>query len=538
MTLRRPLPLDDGTVPSARARRSSGVFVAAALACTSGGCDASPTTTPVSVTLLPTPDVVTFDRGTFRLGASARLAFARSGIDATAEAAMAEELERFAASLRASTGFALPVIDAPARPGDLELRIDGARSAEAYGLDVRPGRVTIEASSPAGLYYATRTLLLAAPIAHAVASPSPEPFAVPAMRIEDAPRFAYRGLMLDVARHFFSVEEVERLIARMAAFKLNHLHLHLSDDQGFRLEIPSYPALVTVGAATEVGGGAGGAYSLADYARIQATAALHHVVIVPEIDVPGHSNAMLASIAALNCDGTTTAPYTGTMVGFSSVCTSGTTALDIVRDILGTVAGETTGPYLHVGGDESAATPPTEYAAFVRAVLDHVRSLGKTPIGWDEIGDITLPPGTVAQHWLHPTSTRAAADQGASILLSPAQHVYLDMRYDLFTPIGQAYLGFVDVDRSYSWDPASFVDGVPESAILGIEAPLWTEFVATEEDVEAMVFPRALGVAERAWAGSPLALDPYLAAVASMAGRLEALGIGYYPSVAVPWTTP
>ncbi len=304
------------------------------------------------------------------------------------------------------------------------------------------------------------------------------------MRISDEPRFAWRGAMLDVARHFFSVDEVKRFIDLAALYKINVLHLHLTDDQGWRIAIDSWPDLTAVGAGTEVGSGRGGFYTRADYAEIVDYAGARFMTVVPEIDVPGHTNAALASYAELNCDGRASVPFTGTEVGFSALCLDKPVTYEFLEDVFGELAAMTPGPYLHIGGDEAQTVADEEYASFTERVQKIVATTGKQSVGWQELATGALETGTVVQYWNTgegPARAVEAVEKGARIVLSPADRVYLDMKYDADTALGYDWAGYVEVEDAYDWDPATLIAGVSEADVLGVEAPLWTE---TLTDIE------------------------------------------------------
>ncbi|HEX5581241.1 MAG TPA: family 20 glycosylhydrolase, partial [Gemmatimonadaceae bacterium] len=236
--------------------------------------------------------------------------------------------------------------------GSVLLRIGGSHGAEGYMVDVTPERVTIEASEPAGLFYGLQTLRQMAPAGVEHKATLWRTVRIPAGRVTDAPRFTWRGAMLDVSRHFLEVDEVKRYIDLMALYKLNRLHLHLSDDQGWRIEIRSWPNLARHGGATEVGGGKGGYYTQAQYSDIVAYAAARHITVVPEIDMPGHTNAALSSYPELNCDGKAPPPYFGVRVGFSALCVEREAVTRFVDDVVRELAPLTPGPWIHLGGDE------------------------------------------------------------------------------------------------------------------------------------------------------------------------------------------
>lgn len=400
---------------------------------------------------------------------------------------------------------------------------------EGYELTVTPAGVTIRANRPAGVFYGVRTLRQLLPAARVdKVGNLPQVANLPTGVIRDYPRFPWRGMMLDVARHFFGVAQVKRLIDLLALYKLNRLHLHLTDDQGWRLMIESWPRLAEVGGSTAVGGDPGGAYTQAEYAELVAYAASRYVDIVPEIDLPGHTNAALASYPELNCDGVAREPYTGSEVGFSSLCIDQEITYRFLDDVIRELAALTPGPFIHVGGDEAFSTLDDAYVRFMARAQEIVQSHGKQMLAWEEAARIELAPGSAVQHW-RSDMARRAVEQGAPVIMSPASYAYLDMKYDDSTPLGLNWAGAISVERAYAWDPATVLPGIPEAAILGVEAPLWTETVRTMDDLEYLVFPRLLGIAEIGW--SPAAerrWDEYRQRLLGHAARLEALGVNFY----------
>ncbi|GAA1004146.1 beta-N-acetylhexosaminidase [Streptomyces thermogriseus] len=444
--------------------------------------------------------------------------------------------------LRPSTGYRLPLTTQG--DGGIRLRLaKGPYGAEGYRLDSGAKGVTITAQEPAGLFHGVQTLRQLLPAAVEKKSVQPGPWLVAGGTIQDRPRYAYRGAMLDVARHFFTVEQVKRYIDQLALYKINKLHLHLSDDQGWRIAIDSWPRLATYGGSTQVGGGPGGYYTKDEYREIVRYAASRHLEVVPEIDMPGHTNAALASYAELNCDGVAPPLYTGTKVGFSSLCVNKEITYDFVDDVIREVAALTPGRYLHIGGDEAHSTSPEDYAAFMDRVQPVVARYGKTVIGWHQLTGANPAKGALAQYWGLDSTSEAekaqvarAARNGTRLILSPADRVYLDMKYTKDTPLGLAWAGHVEVQRSYDWNPGSYLPDVPESAVLGVEAPLWTETLSTSAHLETMAFPRLPGAAELGW--SPAVThdwETYKVRLAAQAPRWDALGIAYYRSPQVPW---
>jgi hexosaminidase len=427
----------------------------------------------------------------------------------------------------------------PANAIALVIDAAAAASPEGYELRVEAGGVTIRAREAAGLFYGVQTLrqLLPAFVEYDAIRPAKDrPVTAPAIRIVDAPRFAWRGAMLDVARHFFGVADVKRFIDLLVVYKINRLHLHLADDQGWRIEIKKWPELTRRGGASEVGGGAGGFYTQDEYAEIVGYAADRFVTIVPEIDMPGHTNAALASYAELNCDGIARQPYTGIEVGFSALCVDKEITYTFIDDVMRELAAMTPGPWLHIGGDEVKTLSSEQYVRFIERVQGIVGSHGKRMIGWDEISPARLEPTTLVQHWRPKETLANALAQGTRIIMSVASRAYLDMKYDAATPIGLQWAGLIDVRRAYDWDPATEVPGVPQGAIAGVEAPLWSETLATIDDVEYLAFPRLAAIAEVAWSPADTRdWEAFRRRLGTHGARLTALGVNFYRAPGIEW---
>lgn len=416
-------------------------------------------------------------------------------------------------------------LDGPgaAREATPVLAHDPALAREAYRLTIADGGITLATSDPAGRFYAAVTLdqLLAA-----VDGPD-----LPALLIEDSPRFAYRGAMLDLARHFLPVEDVLAYIDDIAALKLNHLHLHLTDDQGWRIQIDSWPELTRSGAATQVGGGGGGFLTRADYRTIQDHAASRFVTVVPEIDLPGHTNAALVAYPDLADDGVVVAPYEGIEVGFSSVAIGNERSYEFVADVLGEVAAMTDGPYLHIGGDECLRTSEEDFLTFIARAAAIAAGTGKTVVGWHEMGrSRELPRGTIGQYWNlttpeadHAEHLISFVEQGGTVILSPGDVAYLDHKYHADYDLGLTWAdGPTTLAASYSWEPTAIVPGLPAESILGLEAPIFTETVTSLADLRRLALPRLAAFAEIAW--SPRPDDDGGRDLEDLARRLPALG--------------
>ncbi|HEV2637542.1 MAG TPA: beta-N-acetylhexosaminidase [Actinocrinis sp.] len=454
--------------------------------------------------------------------------------------------------LRPSTGYALPVRSAPepdaggsgsAADSGISLLLAGAPAtvgAQGYELDVTSTGVTIRAQQPAGLFAGVQTLRQLLPAASARTTVQPGPWPVPGGHVLDYPRYAYRGAMLDVARHFFSVADVERYIDEISLYKVDYLHLHLSDDQGWRIAINGWPQLTTVGGATGADGSPGGYFTQADYKAIVAYAQSRYVTIVPEIDMPSHVEAALAAYPQLGCLATAPPVQTSTGGTASTLC-DGAPTKQFVSDVISQLVALTPGPYLQIGGDEAAKTPPATYSAVIGQAQDDVLAAGKTPIGWDAIADAPLDAKTVLEYWHLPSQPAdqnyfAATAKGQPVILAPADHAYLDQMYVPGLPLGLHWAGYVEVRNAYDWDPTTVVPGLKANAVTGVEAPLWTETLSTMSDLEYMAFPRLPAIAEIGW--SPQSTHDWVGfsvRLGAQAPLWAALGINYYKSIQVPW---
>ncbi|MFF2387646.1 beta-N-acetylhexosaminidase [Agromyces sp. NPDC058104] len=547
-------------------------LVGALLALTA--CTGEPDRNGVVVTgIVPAPaEFELADGSPFTLTDAARLVAVGGGARAVAET--------FAAPARAATGFPLPVVDgdaeasddSTARSTDLELVVDAdaALGNEGYTLVSGADGVRITASAPAGLFLGTQSLrqLLPAEIEHADATRSPDGgWLVPAVSIADEPRFAYRASLVDVARNFIAVDDVLDHLDRMALLKLNVLHLHLTDDQGWRLQIDAWPELTGVGASTSVGGGGGGFYTKDDYRRIVDYAAERFITVVPEIDLPGHTNAALSAYPELNCDGVAREPYEGVEVGFSSLCADPARAEATDRflaDVLSEVAELTPGPWIHVGGDEPLATEHDDFLDLVGRITTAAAATGKTVIAYHEMGASSeLPPGTIGHYWdltaahemapnrrdepvrPYPESAgqaRSFLEQGGRLVLAPADTTYLDMMYPdrpagpLGTELGTRWASTITLEEAYAWRPEETVEGLEESDILGVAASIWTETIETVPDFEFMVFPRIAAIAEVGWSPADARDEAgFRTRLVTLGAHLDALGVAYRKVGGVDW---
>jgi hexosaminidase len=506
--------------------------------------------------LIPKPTAVTKGNDSFELQNTTSLYFTQGNKEVAFTALYLAEKLRF------TTGFPIEIVTNANPEKDyisLSLVSDESLGDEGYKLTVDENSIKLVANKPPGLFYAVQTLrqLLPAQIESTTTQKDIE-WQVPSVSIKDIPEYSWRGSMLDVARHFFSVDDVKKYIDYMALYKMNVLHLSLSNDQGWRIEIKSWPNLAIHGGSTQVGGGKGGYYTQEQYKEIVAYAQKQYITIVPEIDLPGHINAALASYGELN-GGITLVPekgrinlstntgelggqnkptelYTGIEVGFSTLQYNQKATFRFVNDVIRELSAITPGMYIHIGGDEARVTKKDEYIKFINKFYEIVTANGKKMIGWEEIAQADVKGDIIAQHWDSPDYPKMAVEKGGKVLMSPARKVYLDMQYDSTTQLGLHWAAYIEIKDSYDWEPTTLVNGIERKNIIGVETPLWTETISTLKDIEYMLFPRFPGIAEIAWSKPEgRNWEEYKVRLAAHGKRFDAMGINYYKSKQVPW---
>ena len=504
--------------------------------------------------LIPLPQEVSNGTGTFEVTSE-------TGIRLIGTSEKLTSIGDFLAnSLRPATGFTVPVSK---DSGEITLELTGSGPSEAYELEISDAGIRITAAGEAGLFYGVQTLIQLFPADITQTAVQSRDWVLPQGKVSDAPDFAYRGSMLDVARHFISKEDVKFYIDQMASMKLNYLHLHLTDDQGWRIEIKSWPKLTEIGGSSEVGGGKGGFYTQEEYKELVEYAAARYITIVPEIDMPGHTNSALASYAELNpgvnlpvgqgLDSLNKTPldyqlpltapqasqmYTGIEVGWSTFAPQLEVTYAFVDSVVREISALSPGPYFHIGGDESHVTEKEDYIYFVERVQDIVSKYNKTSMGWDEVATAKLLPGNVAQFWAKEENAILAKNQGNKVLLSPAKKAYLDMQYDSLSRIGLHWAAYIELDSAYLWDPSTYVKGLAKEDILGVEAPLWSETVTNREDINYLAFPRLAALAEVAWTTKEKrSWEGFASRIPIQGDRWTIQGVDFYKSPKVTWET-
>jgi hexosaminidase len=496
-------------------------ILALALTLALAGCASAHTAADFS--LLPAPRSLAPGKGDFEFGERTRVLVA-GGSDAEVR----RLAEFWAAPVRASTGWALPVETGPCAEGAVCLRADTDGPAEGYTLTVAGDSVVVAGHDHAGLFYGLQTLTQMLPAAGPDGSSAME---LPAAAVTDAPRFAWRGMHLDVGRHFFGPDFVKRYIDALARYKINRFHWHLTEDQGWRIEIRGYPRLTEVGAWRKetmveknfdpyVGDGQryGGFYTQDEVRDIVRYARERYVTIVPEIEMPGHSLAALAAYPELAC---TPGPFeVGTRWGvFEDIFCPKEETFTFLENVLTEVMELFPGEYIHIGGDEAPkarwersdvaqAVIEREGLAdehelqswFVRRIERFLNEHGRRLVGWDEIIEGGLAPNATVMSWRGTQGGIEAARQGHDVVMTPTSHLYFDYYQGEPEQEPLAIGGYTPLERVYDFEPVPEELGTDASRhVLGAQGNVWTEYMATPDHVEYMVFPRLLALSEVVW---------------------------------------
>lgn len=512
--------------------------------------------------IIPQPARLTMHDGVFMLNHTVH-------IRSNDEARSCVEILR--AALRASTGLELS--DAPETPGAhmplIEIKVDQALTMlgpEGYRLIVAPHRISMHSSTQAGLFYAMQTLRQLLP-ANTFGSQrvAEHEWSIACLEIEDQPRFAWRGAMLDVCRHFRSLDELKRFIDLLALHKLNRLHLHLTDDQGWRIEIKKYPRLTEVGGwrketlvghffskqpARYDGTPHGGFYTQDQLRELVAYAAARQVTIVPEIEMPGHGQAAIAAYPELGNTGQQIEVCT-TWGVIEHIYNAEEATILFLQDVLTEVMGIFPSEYIHIGGDEAPKaqwqqSEPMQrrirelgltdedalQSYFVGRMDTFLHEHGRKLVGWDEILEGGLAPHATVMAWRGSDGGIAAARQGHDVVMAPNHSTYFD--YYQTSNIDKEPLaigGCVPLEHVYHFNPIpKQLSEEQGQRVLGTQGQLWSEYMPTYAQVEYMAFPRLCALAEVAW--TPQQQRDYVdfhKRLEAHVQRLDALGVGYRP---------
>ncbi|MFL5496047.1 MAG: family 20 glycosylhydrolase [Gemmatimonadales bacterium] len=545
------------------------VLLLAAMGCAGRGTSPKPPSPALDrYPIVPAPRHLEPRPGEFRLDRETRILLF---VPASTEVRTLSDL--LAVPLRAASGLPLPVSSEPAAAratNAILIRLtpdSGSRDPESYRLTVSEKGAILSAATPAGLVLGIQTLRQLLPpelerSSGSAPSPSPAPvhWVIPAVAIDDAPRFRYRGMLLDVARWYYPPEFIEKVIDLLALYKLNTLHLHLTDDQGWRLEIRKYPRLTRIGAWRKetiagqhfdpyVGDGTphGGFYTQEEMRHLLAYAAARGVTIMPEIEMPGHAQAALAAYPELSCTGGPFEVSTRWGVHQDIFCPSEQT-FAFLEDVLLEVIQLFPSRYIHIGGDE---VPKQEWKEspvaqevirreglaneeelqgwFIRRIEAFLRAHGRRLVGWDETLEGGLAPEATVMSWRGEEGGIEAARQGHDVIMTPANRTYLD--YYQGDPAAEplAIGGFLPLDSVYAFEPVpTGLTPAQAAHVLGAQGNLWTEYIPTPARAEYMMLPRMLALAEVLWSPKEARRwDRFVARLPAQFARLDALGAEY-----------
>lgn len=508
------------------------------------------------IAIVPYPNHLEAGRGTYRV--TDRPVTCDSRTDERTQRAVVG----FAARLATVTGGTNPVTVADEMPASgIRFVTDESLPAEGYELNVDGEGIEVRASQFPGFLYALQSLGQLLPAAVYGTETAPDAaWEVPCVKIADAPRFAYRGMHLDVARHFFSVDEVKRYIDVMAIHKLNTLHWHLTDDQGWRIEIKKYPELTRVGSVrgeTLIGHHHtsseydktphGGYYTQKQIREIVKYAADRYITVIPEIELPGHAVAALTSYPWLGCKGEGYEVRRRWGISKEVFCPGKETTFEFLQNVFAEVLELFPSEFIHIGGDEcpkdswkqcplcqerirtEGLKDEFELQSYtVRRMEKWLREHGRKIIGWDEILEGGVSPTATVMSWRGSKGGIAAAKAGNHVIMAPNVHCYLDY-YQTKTPTKEpmAIGGYVPMRKVYELDPYDQLTPGERAYILGVQGNLWTEYIATFPHLKHMLLPRLAAIAEVGWSYDRKDFDDFKHRMNSLRKCYDAAGLNY-----------
>lgn len=445
---------------------------------------------------------------------------------------MQRNAEFLASYVKAQTGIELQVQAGEGGKGGIVLQLGLANdNPEAYQLKVDANQVVISSPSEAGVFYGIQTLRKAVDVAEG------SNVELPAVEIKDQPRFGYRGMMLDVGRHFFSMDEIKTYIDMMALHNINRFHWHLSEDQGWRIEIKKYPKLTEIGSMrkeTVIGHNSGkydgkpygGFYTQEQVKEIVAYAAERYITVIPEIDLPGHMQAALAAYPELGCTGGPYEVWTQWGVSDNVLCAGNDQTIQFIKDVLAEIVEIFPSEYIHVGGDECPkvkwSTCPKCQARIkalglksdnkhtkeerlqsyvIHEAEEFLNSKGRKMIGWDETLEGGLAPNATVMSWRGEAGGIEAAKQHHDVVMTPNTYLYFDYYQSKDTETEpMAIGGYLPIERVYSYEPMpKSLSPEEQKYIVGVQANLWTEYIPDFKQVQYMVLPRMAALSESQW---------------------------------------
>ena len=515
---------------------------------------------PQDFHVIPMPESVTVSEGSFKAAGAA------VKIDENIPDDALKAIVRFTSALEKASGKKMHEGE-----GGFSFVLNRDLGAEEYAVNISGDGAVVEASALNGFVYATETLKQMLPAGIYSGKKASGPWVLPYVSIFDSPRFDYRGMHMDPCRHFWTVEETKKYIDVMAAYKLNRLHWHLTEDQGWRMEIKSWPRLTEVGAwrsGTMIGkewGSSdgiryGGFYTQEELREVVAYAAERGITVIPEIDLPGHMLAALAAYPELGCTGGPYEVWTRWGVAKDILCAGNDKVFDFLADVFAEVVDIFPSEYIHIGGDEcfgGDAEPlrPDPWdvcpkcAARMRSlgikrgpqakhylqnyvtarVQKMLEGYGRKIIGWDEILQGELAPGATVMSWRGIEGGIKASERGFDAIMTPYTHLYFDFYQSKETdkePL--AIGGYTPLEKVYGYEPFDGIKPGAEDHILGVQANLWTEYITTEEHLEYMLLPRMCALSEVQWcAADAKDYQRFLQSLDHTFEILDAMGLNY-----------
>lgn len=521
--------------------------------------------------VVPLPQEVTLTNGNpFVLSPSTKI-FYPEGNDK-----MKKNAEFLASYIKEITGYELAT--ATGQPGKgISLVIDQSiQNPEGYQLTVSDNGIRIAGSTDAGVFYGIQTLRKSIP-----ATAQGMNVELPAATINDYPRFAYRGMMLDVSRHFFPVDSVKTYLDILALHNQNTFHWHLSDDQGWRIEIKKYPELAEIGGQLPNNGRKGGYYTQEEFKDLVNYANERFITIIPEVDIPGHTAAVFAAYPDFKNAVKFKTKVNIPGQAFNALDVDDPKAMQFTEDVIAELAALTPGNYIHIGGDEAIGLPHDKFVRFINKTREIVLKNGKKMVGWQETARADISEGDVIQHWIYlkqksensskkkdnipaeykeimalfaefmkeaPKDPGLGISKKAKVILSPSGYVYLDHKYlepsaDSTQNAEQERLGMAAYEKQtiqemYDWDPMTFNPTVenPQKDVAGIEAAIWCETITNFRDLQFLLMPRLAGVAEKGWSKvENTHWDEYKVRLGAQAPLWEKADWNYFKSSLVDW---
>lgn len=548
----------------------------------------SPNVGERSTGIIPAPVSQTVSEGLFVIKPNTEIGYSDESLKGLAQM-LSEEIESVSgmklasASCKESNCIIFLELTSPDEFADMPKSYglspkDGDPADERYSLSIQKENIYIKAPAPEGIYRGITSLKQ---IVGSNSEPIDGKIYLPLMEVKDSPRYAWRGLSFDVSRCFFDVDEAKQVIDMAALYKMNVLHMHLSDNQGWRIEIKKHPKLTEVGGNLPLNGRKVGFYTQEQFKDLVNYANERYITIIPEVDLPGHTAAVFAAYPELK-----NAVHFKTKVNipgqaFNALDVDDPKAMQFTEDVIAELSALAPGSYIHIGGDEAVGLPHDKFIRYVNAAREMVKKNGKKMVGWQETARAGIGEGDVIQHWIHmkqslestidnkrdiPENMREAmklfvefmkeapkdpglgVSKGAKVILSPSSYVYLDIPYKEMSidstqnadreRLGLVAYGRQGIDEMYNWDPMTFNPTVedPVKDVAGVEAAIWCETIENASDLQFLLMPRLAGVAEKGWSVvEKTNWDEYKVRLGAHSPIWEKMNWNYFKSSMVDW---